>query len=163
MEEKKLKFVIRPAKEEEWENAMGLAWRTFLRFEAPVYSKEGVESFLDFISDSTLKRMFQIGRYKLFVALEEETIVGLISLRECNHISLLFVDEKHHKQGIGRQLIRYAAQYLVAQVQVSDCTVNAAPYAVGFYHRVGFRDVRPEETKDGICYTPMILQLNSSI
>ena len=34
-------------------------------------------------------------------------------------------------------------------------TVNAAPYAVEFYHKVGFYDTDKEESNDGIRYTPM--------
>ena len=34
-------------------------------------------------------------------------------------------------------------------------TVNAAPYAVGFYHKIGFEDVAPQLMQDGIRYTPM--------
>ncbi len=154
---------IRPAKQEEWESAMALAWRTFLHFEASDYTPQGVESFLDFISDTTLNRMFIMGNYQLFVAVEAEPekaagekIIGLISLREVNHISLLFVDEKYHKQGIGRSLLNYAASYLYEEKGKIFCTVNAAPYAVEFYKRIGFHAVKQEESRDGIRYTPMI-------
>ena len=160
---------IRPAKRDEWEPAMALAWRTFLRFEASDYTPQGVDSFLDFISDTTLNRMFIMGNYQLFVAVEkepkryggtqiemEEKIVGLISLREGNHISLLFVDEKYHKQGIGRALLNYAARYLYEEKERIFCTVNAAPYAVEFYKKIGFHAVKPEESKDGIRFTPMV-------
>ena len=34
-------------------------------------------------------------------------------------------------------------------------TVNAAPYALGFYHKLGFQDTGMEETNDGIRFTPM--------
>lgn len=147
---------IRPAKREEWESSMSLAWRTFLHFEASDYTQQGVDSFLDFISDTTLHRMFLLGNYQLFVALEEERIVGIISLREINHISLLFVDEKYHRRGIGRALLEYAAMFLQEEKGKNNCTVNAAPYAVEFYHKIGFENLRPEETRDGIRYTPMI-------
>lgn len=175
---------IRPAKHDEWEPAMALAWRTFLRFEASDYTPQGVDSFLDFISDTTLNRMFIMGNYQLFVAVEnepkkytgrsagkdflkddqndgtqtgvEEKIVGLISLREVNHISLLFVDEKYHKQGIGRSLMNYVASYLYEEKGKIFCTVNAAPYAVEFYEKIGFHAVKREESRDGIRFTPMV-------
>lgn len=210
---------IRPAKQEEWESAMALAWRTFLHFEASDYTPQGVDSFLDFISDTTLNRMFIMGNYRLFVAVEKEPerpggrmgkpslhdslkdgmnngrndgmgggsndgrnggmsggiiggpgeaqpvngkekILGLISLREVNHISLLFVDEKYHKQGIGRALLNYAATYLYEEQGKIFCTVNAAPYAVEFYKKIGFHAVKPEESRDGIRFTPMIWYFN---
>ena len=62
---------------EDWEDAMALAWRTFSRFVAPIYPKEGCESFIEFISSQLLKRMFMIGRYRLYVAKDEKKIVFL--------------------------------------------------------------------------------------
>ena len=97
-------YQIRNAYRDEWEDAMSLAWRTFLRFEADVYSPEGVRNFENFITDSTLYRMFVVGSY---------------------------------------------------QVQASRVTVNSSPYGVEFYHKLGFRDLRPQEKRDGIIYTPM--------
>ena len=148
-------YQIRNAYREEWQDAMALAWKTFLRFEADVYSPEGVKNFENFITDSTLYRMFVMGAYQMFVAVEHSRLVGMITLRDTTHISLLFVDEAYHRQGIGRGLIGYLADYLRMEVGAERVTVNSSPYGVGFYHKMGFRDIRPEETKDGIIYTPM--------
>ena len=148
-------FQIRNAYRNEWQEAMELAWRTFLRFEADVYTPEGVKNFENFITDSTLHRMFIMGTYQLFVALRQKKVVGMITLRDSSHISLLFVDEVYHRRGIGRALIKYLTDYLLAEVGTYRVTVNASPYGVGFYHKMGFRDLGPEETKDGIIYTPM--------
>ncbi len=148
-------YQIRNAYREEWQDAMALAWKTFLRFEADVYSPEGVKNFENFITDSTLYRMFVMGAYQMFVAVEHSRLVGMITLRDTTHISLLFVDEAYHRQGIGRRLIGYLADYLRTEVGAERVTVNSSPYGVGFYHKMGFRDIRPEETKDGIIYTPM--------
>ena len=54
-------YQIRSAYRDEWDDAMALAWKTFLRFEADVYSPEGVKHFEDFITDTTLHRMFIMG------------------------------------------------------------------------------------------------------
>lgn len=148
-------YQIRSAYRDEWDDAMALAWKTFLRFEADVYSPEGVKHFEDFITDTTLHRMFIMGAYQMFVALDRNKIVGMITLRNSTHISLLFVDEKYHRRGIGRALIEYLTNYLLTEVGVSYITVNASPYGVAFYHKLGFQDLRPEEEKDGIIYTPM--------
>ncbi|MBP3474976.1 MAG: GNAT family N-acetyltransferase [Lachnospiraceae bacterium] len=134
---------------------MALAWKTFLRFEADVYSPEGVRNFEEFITDTTLHRMFVMGVYQMFVALDQDKIVGMITLRNSTHISLLFVDEKYHRRGIGRALMKHLTNYLLSEVGADHVTVNASPYGVGFYHKLGFKDLRPEEVKDGIIYTPM--------
>lgn len=146
---------VRPAYREEWDDAMALAWRTFMRFEAGDYTQEGIKSFQDFITDSVLHRMFLMGAYQLFVAQERGRIVGMISLRNETHISLLFVDAAYHKRGIGRKLIEYVSDYVCNEEGYRRITVNAAPYAVGFYHKLNFRDTQEEQTSDGIRYTPM--------
>ncbi len=148
-------FQIRTAHRDEWEDAMALAWRTFLQFEAEDYPQEGVENFERFVTDSTIHRMFIIGSYHLFVAYAGTTLVGMITLRETSHISLLFVDAKYHRQGIGRALVQYVRSFLASGSRATHLTVNASPYGVEFYHKLGFRDVRPQEQKDGIIYTPM--------
>ncbi len=148
-------YQIRSAYREEWQDAMALAWKTFLRFEADVYTSEGVENFRKFITDSTLYRMFVMGAYQLFVAVDHGKVIGMITLRDSAHISLLFVDEMYHRQGIGRALIKYLTEYLLSEVGAFRVTVNSSPYGVGFYHKLGFKDIRCEEKKDGIIYTPM--------
>lgn len=148
-------YQIRSAYRDEWDDAMALAWKTFLRFEADVYSPEGVRNFEEFITDTTLHRMFVMGAYQMFVALDRDKIVGMITLRNSTHISLLFVDEKYHRRGIGRALMKHLTNYLLTEVGADHVTVNASPYGVGFYHKLGFKDLRPEEVRDGIIYTPM--------
>jgi len=155
MKETEFPYEIRLAYREEWEDAMALAWKTFLEFEADDYTLEGIRSFEDFITDTTLHRMFIMGVYQMFVALDRKQIVGMLTLRNTSHISLLFVDEKYHRRGIGRALIGYLQEYLLSETGISKITVNAATYGVAFYHKLGFRDLRPEEEKDGIKYTPM--------
>lgn len=148
-------YEIRCAYGNEWQEAMGLAWKTFLKFESKDYSLEGIKNFNDFITDHGLYQMFSIGEYQLFVAVDQGKIVGIVTLRNATHISLLFVDEKYHKRGIASKLLEYLKQYLITEVGAYYLTVNSSPCAVGFYHKLGFKDLGPETTKDGILYTPM--------
>lgn len=153
--DEELAYEIRFAGQDEWEEAMGLAWKTFLEFEADVYSPEGVRNFEDFITDTGLKRMFIMGAYQMMAAYINGRIVGMITLRNELHISLLFVDKKYHRRGIGRALIRKIAAYVRDELGKCRLTVNASPYGVAFYHKVGFTDLGPEKQQDGIIYTPM--------
>lgn len=151
-------YQIRSAYRDDWDDAMALAWKTFLRFEADVYTEEGVHNFENFITDTTLHRMFVMGAYQMFVAVIRNKIIGMITLRNSQHISLLFVDEKYHRRGIGRALLAYLTDYMAREMGIHQVTVNASPYGVGFYHKLGFRDLSPEEKRDGIIYTPMELK-----
>ena len=148
-------YPIRSAYRDEWDDAMALAWRVFMQFEARDYTPEGIESFQDFITDSMLYRMFLMGEYQLFAAYDRGRMIGMISLRNETHISLLFVDANYHRHGIGRQLIQYVSDYVLREEGHDFVTVNAAPYAVEFYHRIGFVDTDVRQFNDGIWYTPM--------
>lgn len=147
-----ISFEIRLAGQDEWEEAMGLAWKTFLEFEAGDYTPEGVRSFEDFITDTGLKRMFLSGDYRMLAAYIGGRMVGMITLRNKCHISLLFVDKRYHRHGIGRALIERMACYAKAECRL---TVNASPYGEAFYHRLGFKDLGPARQQDGIIFTPM--------
>ena len=54
-------YQIRSAYRDEWDDAMTLAWKTFMQFEADIYTDEGIRNFEDFITDTTLHRMFLMG------------------------------------------------------------------------------------------------------
>ena len=148
-------YSFRMAVEKDWEPAMKLAWETFLIFEAQEYGEEGIESFRDFISDQWLKNMFLKGEYQMMVALHEEKVIGFITVRNRSHISLLFVNKKYHRQGIGSILIEKMGEYLITEVGVDYMTVDSAPYALEFYHKLGFWDLAPQQKKNGIIYTSM--------
>ena len=119
-----------------------------------------MRSFEDFITDSDLKRMFALGTYQMMGAFFSGKLVGMISLRNKTHISLLFVDGDYHRRGIGRALISFLSEYVRKEEGLNRLTVNASPYGVGFYHRLGFRDLGPEKQQDGIIFTPMLLEFD---
>ena len=147
-------YQIRRANVDDWDKVTRLAWVTFLEFEAEDYGEEGIENFRDFLVDEKLNRMFLLGEYVVFVAEDRDGILGMISLRNGNHLSLLFVDSKHHRQGIGGALLSEMEHYLKEEDRKS-ITVDAAPYALDFYLRRGYVPEGPERTTAGIRYTPM--------
>ena len=149
----------RAAYKSEWDICMDLAWRTFLKFDAPDYPQEGIDNFREFVTDEVLKDMFHAGEYQLFVAVRAGEIIGIISLRDRNHISLLFVDQNYHRQGIGTGLLQTLTEYMSSEMGQRSVTVNASPYAVGFYHKMGFEDTDIRQLVSGILYTPMILYI----
>lgn len=159
MEEKSFPYEIRWAYTEEWEEAMRLAWRTFMKFEAKDYSVEGIRNFRSFISGGELRRSFLAGKYQMMVALDRKKIIGMISVRNENFISLLFVDACYHNQGVGKGLLTAMCKYLKEEMGESFLTVRSAPYAVEFYHKLGFCDTSFEQVVAGIRTTPMKLVL----
>lgn len=155
MEKNKLPYEIRWARTEEWTPAMTMIWKTFMKFEGKEYSEEGIQNFFDFITDDDLYQAFLTGKYQMMVALDGSRIVGAGSIRNCNHLSLLFVDEEYHHKGIGSSLLMQLCDYLKREEGERYMSLTAAPYAVNFYRKLGFCAVAPEQEISGIRITPM--------
>lgn len=139
---------------EDWEPAMEVTWKTFLKYEAPVYGRKGTDSFLEFISGESLYKMFLIGEYGTVVAKDGDAVIGVASIRSKNHISLLFVDEKYHRKGIGKALLQKLQEEFLPKGN-PYLSVNASPYGIPFYERIGFTRVGSMQEADGITFQPM--------
>ncbi|MCR5754001.1 MAG: GNAT family N-acetyltransferase [Acetatifactor sp.] len=150
-------YEIRWARPEEWSPAMRMIWRTFLKFEGKDYTKEGIKNFYNFITDADLYESFLKGTYLLMVALDGDKIVGAGSLRNHNHLSLLFVDEAYHHRKIGSAIMEKLCVFLRDEQGERYMSLNSSPYAVGFYRTLGFRAIAPEESYSGIRVTSMEL------
>ena len=150
---------LREGGRDDWEPALALAWKVFNEFDAADYTPEGKESFRTFLGDGALDRMFRVGSYRLFVAVLYGNVIGMLTLRERAHISLLFVDGNCHRNGVGSDLVRLAATTIGRERRGRVMTVNASPYAVDFYKKLGFVATGKEQTHEGIRYTPMKLVL----
>jgi ribosomal protein S18 acetylase RimI-like enzyme len=91
--------------------------------------------------------------------MEGSRYVGMLSVREKKHISLLCVDEKYHRHGVASALLTFVKRYAIEEEGVDRLTVNSSPYAVEFYHKKGFKNLQGETVADGIRFTPMELLL----
>lgn len=152
-------IIYRIAYGTEWNECMDLAWRVFQKYDAPDYSEEGIRNFYEFVTDEDLRALFHKGLYQIIVAVCNKEIIGIISVRNNNHISLLFVDERFHRRGVGSGLIKKLGEYLYLEMGQTMMTVNAAPYATEFYHKQGFRDTDACQELSGIIFTPMSFYL----
>ena len=138
---------IRKIKAEEMAEALKLVWDVFLEFEAPDYTPEGVSEFKRTIDDA-----HWIAARDFYGAFEEDgTLVGVIATKDTTHIALFFVDGKYHRQGIGRKLFSKVEELN----HRGFFTVNASPYAHGFYQHLGFEDTNTEQCVNGLKFYPM--------
>jgi N-acetylglutamate synthase-like GNAT family acetyltransferase len=85
------------------------------------------------------------------VAVLGENIIGVIEVRNVNHIALLFVDDQYHKNGIAKNLVSLA----IERAKISEIYVHSSTYAVNIYAKMGFNQLDNEQVKNGIRYTPM--------
>lgn len=148
-------YEIRWAKKDEWLPAMEMIWKTFIKYEGEDYTQEGIEHFFDFITGEDLYVSFLRGEYRMMVALDGRSVIGAGSLRSRNHLSLLFVDGAYHRRGVGSMILRKLCDYLELEIGERYMSLQAAPCAVDFYRKQGFRAVRPEMEYAGIRVTPM--------
>lgn len=148
-------YEVRWARESDWTPAMRMIWKTFLKFEGRDYTQEGIRNFFDFITDDDLYVAFLKGTYRMMVALDGERVIGAGSIRNRNHLSLLFVDEEYHHKGIGSALLAGLCDFLKNEAGEFRMSLKAAPYAVTFYEKQGFKTVKPEEEYSGIRVTAM--------
>lgn len=151
--------MIREMIKEELKDVLKLIKTVFMEFEAPDYSQEGVQTFLNFIELDSIQKMIDDGNLKCWVCLKDKKIVGVMASRNQSHICMLFVDKTYHKMGIAKQLFEEFSQDVKRNSAKRLLTVNSSPYAVGFYHKVGFKDTDNELEKDGIRFVPMEMSI----
>ena len=146
--------VKRITEESDFQSALKLAEDVFMQFEAPEFSERGVTGFLSFLWGKRVHEMFEEGSFAVWNCYSGKELVGMLAMRDCEHISLAFVRADFHRQGIGRML------YAAAKAEAKTCgtkriTVNASDYGIPFYREMGFRETDMRLLTDGIRYTPM--------
>lgn len=139
---------IKRLNKNEFSKVLPLVWKTFLKFESPNYSEEGVQTFFNSINNQAF-----IHSLDLYAAYENLDVVGVIATRnKGSHIALFFVEENYQSKGIGRKLF----EEVRLRNQSNKVTVNSSPYAVNIYHSLGFVDTDIEQVTNGMKYTPMV-------
>lgn len=134
----------------------------FMEYIAPLYEPEGIAEFLQYASPhETTRRLHH--DHVMLLAEHHERIAGVIELRDHDHISLLFVDTAYQRQGIAHALVQRALEMcLQHKPDLKTFTVFASPNAVPAYERFGFHVTQPEQTRNGIRYVPMALDVQAN-
>lgn len=154
----KLNLTYRNIEKREIQQALELVKKVFNEFEAPTYSKEGCESFYQFIDYNSVLEMYENKKIRLYGCFDKYNIVGVVATRNESHIAMLFVDKEYHKKGIARKLVEDIIRIIKQNnLKLEKVTVNSSPYAKGFYKKLGFINTDQEQEKDGIKFIPMEL------
>ena len=152
---------IRKVALEDLDKGLELIWDVFLRFVAPDYSQEAINFFYSqFINGTRFRQKFIDGDEVMYGAYVCDDLVGVLSISARNTISCTFVKEKYHRMGIGKRLFD-AVIKLLKQRGETEISLNASPYAINFYHKLGFCDTDVQSTYNGMIYTPMKLTLDN--
>ena len=132
---------------ERYGEATELIWEVFQVFEVPDFPPEGVIEY-----KRILDKTRELCDIVFYAAIEENRVVGVLGMRENNHIGYFYVKQTHHKRGIGKMLFN-----AVLCDYEGSITVNACPYGVKVYERLGFIKTDVQQNNNGIIYTPMKL------
>lgn len=118
---------------------------------------EAAASFLDEFTPEAFQGYLSSDRYRYHVAERGGDLVGIVGIRDNEHLFHLMVAEHAHRQGVARRLWTRAKRETIAAGNPGYFTVNSSPYAVPVYRRFGFVTTAPEQRKNGVVFMPMEL------
>ena len=146
-------FKIERAKINDIEEISDLVKRIYLRYNSKIDSEEGINNILTFINHDNILIRTYIDGSLILKAIKNNTIIGFIEIRNYNHISLLFIDDKYFRLGIAKKLFEQ-----VKDMMPSDkYSVNSSDYAIEFYKKLGFVAVYDNiKVENGVHFHPMI-------
>ncbi len=152
-------YLIKKVVDDEINDAFSLIWRTFSEFVAPDYTEEAIDNFKkNFIDNINYRDAFIQGNEVMYGAYVKNELAGVLSVRGADFISCVFVDKKYHRKGIAGELLNKVTLVL-KENGVEKIRLNSSPYAVPFYHSIGFKDLAKQQVYQGILFTPMELIL----
>jgi len=156
--------MIKLIEQKDLKAAVELVNDVFNEFVAGDYSPEGQKTFYDYLEhkDEELARDLEMGHKKMWGYYDGEEIVGVISVRDLYHISLLFVSKEFQKRGIATELFKTVVEFLkeIQNDSPLEITVNSSPYAVEIYKKLGFNETDTEQESNGIRFMPMKIAIN---
>jgi GNAT superfamily N-acetyltransferase len=156
MENMKEEIIIEEIKTEEIEFAINMVKTVFNEFVGKDYSEEGNKEFLDFLLSDKMKERLKNNLNKTFIAKYDSEIIGLLEIKNNDHISLFFIKKEFHGKGIGRILFEYYLRILKQNnYDIKIVSVNSSIFAENIYSKLGFRKINEIQEKNGIKYLPM--------
>ena len=128
----------------------------FDEFVGKDYSDEGKNTFKDFMNIKNVLERLKNNSNKAFVAKYENEFIGILEIKNNEHISLFFVKKEFHKSGVGRKLFEYFLRALKQNNNdIKTISVNSSIYAEQIYTKLGFMKIGNIQEKNGIKYIPM--------
>lgn len=150
-------YPIRRLRPDELNTALELAWDTYLRFEAPDYGPEGVETFRrDIVENEVFHAACRSGENRMWGAFDGEKLIGLFAMRGKSHIVLVFTHHAYHRHGVADAIFKVLLEDVKREnPELKKLTLNSSPYGKPFYLHEGFIEADVEKTINGIRFTAM--------
>jgi len=125
---------------------LDLVWRVFSELETPFFEPQASAEYKRIIEETREKN-----NIVFYGALENNRVVGVLGMRENNHIGYFYIDKEYHRQGIGKRLFKL----MKGDYERKVFTVNAMPTGVNAYSALGFEQMGDLENRGGVVTTPM--------
>ncbi|HAB60477.1 MAG TPA: hypothetical protein DCE48_07205 [Lachnospiraceae bacterium] len=150
-----MEYEVRLAMTDDISPALDLAWRMFVKYDAPDYGAEHTERMRVAIEDRLENlNIYFLNQRLMVVALVDNKIVGMIETYGTNRISLLFVDCDYQRKGIATAMMNK----IVSELKTSEydkIVLNSSPNGLSFYKHFGFMIEEDEKNVDTPWKTPM--------
>ncbi len=125
---------------------LDLVWRVFSELETPLFEAQASVEYKRIIEETREKN-----NIVFYGALENDRVVGVLGMRENNHIGYFYIDKEYHRRGIGKKLFKL----MKSDYEKKVFTVNAMPTGVNAYSALGFEQMGELENRGGVVTTPM--------
>ena len=138
-----------------------LALSVFDAFIAPEYTPQGIAEFQKYAKTAALLKRVNQDHF-VVIGTHDDTLAGMIEMRQNNHVSLLFVAEAFQRRGLSRVLFDHTISHVRGEGrELERVTVNSSRYGVPAFEALGFRQTGPERAVNGIVFTPMAMRLEA--
>ncbi|MEG0245913.1 MAG: GNAT family N-acetyltransferase [Pseudomonas sp.] len=141
---------VRKLTHDDLPHTSALCLDAFMQAVAPSLSAEGVATFAKVAAAQAFAERMT-GDNLMLVYVVEETLAGLIELKEGRHVAMLFVAPGWQRRGVGTRLMAAALE----QAREAVVTVSASLPSVAAYQRYGFVLAGDVGEYAGLVYQPM--------
>ena len=142
------------------EEVSDLIIECFNEFVASGYSEDGRIEFLKYATPEFTRYRLTKNHF-ILLALDEKIIVGVVEVRNNEHISLFFIRKEYQNRGIDKKLHKLAmGKCKKLKPDVSVINAHSSPYAFPIYEKFGFVKASNEQDVNGMRFTPMTFKIN---
>lgn len=149
------KFTIRQATRADARKISALLCPLVKKYVTYEFNQHAEQTLLNSMNPEAIAGYLEKGfQYFIAEANNRPEIIGVLGIKDLNHLYHLFVAESYHQQGIAKSLW---AHYLEL-AKPTRVTVNSSHYALDVYLKIGFKVSGKAEVKQGISSIPMVYE-----
>ncbi len=124
------------------------------------FNEEGWSLFLESTSKEKFEEIISSPEYLVFCCLENDDVIGLISLQHLSKIVQLFVHPMARKRGVASMLWSFAKEYSLKSGSSGQYWLRSSSVALPVYKTFGFIPEGERQVFNGINFQVMRFQNN---